>query len=50
MRERLLGLVDDEQFRVRRLVVRPPGAHPLGAPAAPEPEGPDAGRGDHGRW
>jgi MFS family permease len=50
VRERLLRLVDEEQFRIRRLVVRPPGAHPLGAPAAPEPEGPGAERSDHGRW
>jgi hypothetical protein len=50
VRARLLKLVDDEQFRVRRLVARPPGAHPLGAPPAAETEGTDAGRGDHGRW
>jgi len=30
VRERLVGLIEGEQFRVRRLVVRPPGAHPLG--------------------
>jgi hypothetical protein len=50
VRERLLKLVDDEQFRVRRLVARPPGAHPLGAPPAVEAEGTDDERGHHGRW
>ena len=50
VRERLLQLIDEEKFQVRRLVVRPPGAHPLGAPAGGEPEGTDAERGDHGRW
>jgi MFS family permease len=50
VRERLLQLVADESFNVRRLVVRPPGAHPLGAP--PDTDEPTAGaeRGGHGRW
>jgi hypothetical protein len=50
VRERLLRLIDAEQFRVRRLVVRPPGSRPLGAPAGPDHED-EAPRGDdHGRW
>jgi predicted MFS family arabinose efflux permease len=47
VRERLLRLVEDEQFEVRRLVERPPGAYPLGAP--PEPEK-GSERGEHGGW
>ncbi|RPI16178.1 MAG: MFS transporter, partial [Lysobacterales bacterium] len=48
VRERLLRLVEDDHLRVRRLVVRPPGSHPLGAPA--EPSVTDADRGAHGPW
>ena len=47
VRERLLGLIAGEHGRVRRLVVRPPGAEPLGAPTGPE--SPPA-RDEHGRW
>jgi predicted MFS family arabinose efflux permease len=50
VRERLLQLSTDEQLRVRRLVVRPPGSHPLGAPAVTAPEDAEVGRGDPGRW
>jgi MFS family permease len=50
VRERLGRLIDIEHSRVRRLVVRPPGSHPLGAPQAPEPESPHSSRGEHGRW
>jgi len=50
VRERLVGLIEGEQFRVRRLVVRPPGAHPLGAPSDVEPESKRRERGDHGQW
>jgi hypothetical protein len=46
-RERLVRLIAGEHGRVRRLVVRPPGAQPLGAP--PDPEEPLASDG-HGRW
>ena len=50
VRERLLRLIAGEQFSVRRLVVRPPGALPLGAPPGPEAESTGAERDDHGRW
>jgi len=50
VRERLLQLVADERFSVRRLVVRPPGAQPLGAHTGPDAEATGAGRDDHGRW
>jgi len=46
-REQLLRLVAGEHFTVRRLVVRPPGAQPLGAPEA-EPT--SAERDQLGRW
>jgi len=50
VRERLLRLIAGEQFTVRRLVVRPPGAQPLGAPAAPEHVNTSEERDTHGRW
>jgi MFS family permease len=50
VRKRLVRLIEGEHGSVRRLVVRPPGSHPLGAPPAPEPDDPDEGRDDHGRW
>ena len=50
VRERLAQLVVGEHGSVRRLVVRPPGAHPLGAPSAPEPYVTRTERGEHGRW
>jgi len=50
VRERLLRLIEGEQSRIRRLVVRPPGAHPLGAPAAVEQEAKRPEREDPGRW
>jgi hypothetical protein len=50
VRERLLRLIAGEQFSVRRLVVRPPGALPLGAPSGPDAESTGAERDDHGRW
>jgi hypothetical protein len=49
-RDRLLQLVDSEQFTVRRFVERPPGAHPLGTPAGAEQEGKGAEGGVHGGW
>jgi hypothetical protein len=50
VRERLARLIVGEHGRVRRLVVRPPGAQPLGAPLTSEPEVTSAERGEHGRW
>lgn len=50
VRERLARLVVGEQGSVRRLVARPPGAHPLGAPPASERDLPGAERGHHSRW
>jgi len=50
VRERLLRLIAGEHFSVRRLVVRPPGAQPLGAPPDHGTESTGAGRDDHGRW
>jgi hypothetical protein len=50
VREQLLRLVEGEHFRVRRLVVRPPGAHPLGAPAALEHEGSAREGVEHEHW
>jgi MFS family permease len=47
VRERLLGLIAGEHGRVRRLVVRPPGAEPLGAPDGPEGS---TTRDEHGHW
>ncbi len=49
-RTRLNSLIVDQQAHVRRLVVRPPGAQPLGAPST---SGRDIGspeRGTHGDW
>jgi len=50
VRERLLGLIEGKQFRVRRLVARPPGAQPLGAPAGPEHEAKGHEGVEHERW
>jgi len=50
VREQLARLVVGEQWRVRRLVGRPPGAQPLGAPVGQGPESGPAGPGDHGQW
>ena len=50
VRERLLKLIEREQFTVRRLLVRPPGAHPLGAPSEAEPDRKGPERDEHGRW
>ncbi|MDQ1310676.1 MAG: hypothetical protein QG601_1946, partial [Pseudomonadota bacterium] len=50
VRERLARLVVGEHGSVRRLVVRPPGAHPLGATTSSETDDSSAGRGEHGRW
>ena len=50
VRERLTRLIVGEHGSVRRLVVRPPGAHPLGTPAAAEQESARDERGEHGRW
>ena len=50
VRERLARLVVGEHGSVRRLVVRPPGAQPLGAPASPGTEASGAEHGGHGRW
>jgi MFS family permease len=51
VRERLGRLIDGEHGRVRRLVVRPPGSHPLGTPHSPERETPQhPTRDQHGRW
>jgi len=49
-RERLLRLVAGENFSVRRLVVRPPGAQPLGAPSPADADDAAADRTGHGRW
>jgi MFS family permease len=45
VRTRLNSLIVDQQASVRRLVVRPPGAEPLGAPTRPEQ---DIGRTERG--
>lgn len=50
VRERLARLVVGEHGSVRRLVVRPPGAHPLGATTSSETDDSSAERGEHGRW
>ncbi len=50
VRERLARLVVGEHGSVRRLVVRPPGAHPLGATTSSETDDSRAERGEHGRW
>jgi hypothetical protein len=50
VRERLLQLVAGEHFSVRRLVVRPPGAHPLGAPPGTDELAAGTERGEPGRW
>jgi MFS family permease len=50
VRTRLSSLIVDQQASVRRLVVRPPGAEPLGdAPASQQDIG-GAGHGPHGHW
>jgi MFS family permease len=46
VRERLVRLIVGEHGKVRRLVVRPPGSHPLGAPVLEQ----GLVRGEHGRW
>jgi MFS family permease len=50
VRERLLRVIAGEHGTVRRLVVRPPGSHPLGAPPSNEQEAGPVERGEHGRW
>jgi len=50
VRERLARLIVGEHGRVRRLVVRPPGAHPLGAPSTAETGDSSAEHREHGRW
>jgi len=50
VRERLLKVIVGELGTVRRLVVRPPGSHPLGAPSPGEHEAGRDDRGEHGRW
>jgi hypothetical protein len=50
VRERLLRVIAGEHGTVRRLVVRPPGSHPLGAPSTSEHEASRDERGEHGRW
>jgi hypothetical protein len=50
VRERLARLIVGEQGSVRRLVVRPPGANPLGAQTSADTENSSAERGEHGRW
>jgi hypothetical protein len=50
VRERLARLVVGEHGSVRRLVARPPGAHPLGASSTAEPGGASAAHGEHGPW
>jgi len=50
VRERLGRLIAGEHGNVRRLVVRPPGSHPLGAPPAADRESHHPSRGEHGRW
>jgi hypothetical protein len=48
VRERLVRLVAGEHGKVRRLVVRPPGSHPLGAPLPTD--APAKERGEYERW
>lgn len=50
VRERLRRLIEGEHGRVRRLVVRPPGAHPLGTPLDTSQEESGVPGADHGRW
>ena len=50
VRERLARLIVGEHGNVRRLVVRPPGAHPLGAPSSSDTEDSGTEHGGHGRW
>jgi predicted MFS family arabinose efflux permease len=50
VRERLVRLIAGEHGKVRRLVVRPPGSHPLGAPLPAEQDAPGKERGEHERW
>jgi len=50
VRERLARLIVGEHGSVRRLVVRPPGAQPLGSPSAADSEVISVERGEHGRW
>jgi len=50
VRARLNRLVFDERASVRRLVVRPPGAQPLGVSPKSERDIDSAERGVHGRW
>ena len=50
VRERLDSLIVDQQASVRRLVVRPPGAQPLGAPPESQHEIGRTDRGAHGDW
>ncbi len=50
VRTRLNSLIVDQQASVRRLVVRPPGAEPLGAPPASQRDIRRTERGEHGDW
>ena len=50
VRERLLKVIVGEHGTVRRLVVRPPGSHPLGAPSSGDHEAGRDDRVEHGRW
>ena len=50
VRERLVRLIAGEHGKVRRLVVRPPGSHPLGAPLPTDHAAPAKERGEHERW
>jgi len=50
VRARLARLITDEHGTVRRLLVRPPGADPLGAPPAAEPGGADSPPHGNQRW
>ena len=50
VRTRLNSLIVDQQASVRRLVVRPPGAQPLGAPPGSPRDIARTGHGAHGEW
>jgi hypothetical protein len=50
VRARLARLIDGEHGSVRRFVVRPPGADPLGTRSPAERDVTGGERGPHGRW
>jgi hypothetical protein len=50
VRTRLNSLIVDQRASVRRLVVRPPGAQPLGSSPASQQDAGRTERGEHGGW